>query len=70
LRIVKFEFDELKALSLYQRGMNDTEVANQLDVPWQTICKWRRRLGLPSNYQSKGRPRNYTTKVESNLMSV
>lgn len=43
-------FDEEKALELYHKGMNDREIAGELYVSSASICAWRQRRGLPTNF--------------------
>ena len=42
-------FDHLTRLALYQKGLDDTEIACIEGVTKGTICHWRRHHGLMSN---------------------
>jgi transposase len=37
-----------KAMRLYDQGLNDREIAEDLDTSQALVCIWRRRNGLPS----------------------
>lgn len=41
--------DKARFLSLYNVGLNDTEIAAELGVSLPTVGKHRRKLGLPRN---------------------
>lgn len=41
--------DKEKAKKLYEAGMSDKEIANELGMALSTIGVWRMREGLPSN---------------------
>lgn len=43
--------DEEKALELYEAGLRDHEIAKAVGVSGNTVCNWRRRMGLPSKYR-------------------
>ena len=37
------------AMELYSHGLTDSEIAKQIGVRSETVCKWRNKLGLPAN---------------------
>ena len=43
------ELRENKRLELYNRGLNDAQIARIVGVENSTISQWRRSIGLPSN---------------------
>ena len=38
---------------LYNQGMNDSEIADELGVGKTTVARWRKKNNLESNYQRK-----------------
>ena len=51
---VVFQYDWDRALTLYDRGFTDAQIADAIGCKWQTVVKWRRREGLPSKHRFKG----------------
>jgi uncharacterized protein YjcR len=43
------EFDEKKAMKLYEKGMTDVEIGKELGRSTTTIYNWRTRAGLDAN---------------------
>lgn len=39
---------------LYADGLYDGEIAEKVGASETSVCRWRRRNGLPSNYGGKG----------------
>lgn len=48
---VVFQYDWDRALTLYDRGYTDAQIADAIGCKWQTVVKWRRREGLPSKHR-------------------
>lgn len=48
------KFDETLARKLYDDGLSDQKIADQVGASFQSISRWRIRNGLPSNYIAKG----------------
>ena len=46
--------DQKLAKKLYDRGMTDSEIANEMCVSKNAIKSWRKRNGLVSNYYKSG----------------
>lgn len=58
------DWDDEKALALYQQGLYDQEIADQIGVSKPTVCRWRNGMGLPPN---KSRRRKDGTMVDWDL---
>lgn len=53
-RPVRTYLDQKLAKKLYDRGMTDSEIANEMCVSKNTIKSWRQRNGFVSNYYKIG----------------
>ena len=42
-----------KYAELYDQGLNDCEIAAELDCERSTICNWRKRTGRRANWGSR-----------------
>ena len=42
-----------KYTELYDKGLNDCQIAAELDVERTTICNWRKRTGRRANWGSR-----------------
>ena len=42
-----------KYAELYEKGLNDCQIAAELDVERSTICNWRKRTGRRANWGSR-----------------
>ena len=64
-----YKMDNLapKALELYNAGLNDTQIAEDLNITTMTVRKWRERMNLSSNWRPTGRPRRLS---EDEAMSL
>ena len=45
----KLRYDEDKLLTMYDKGMNDAEIARELGCAKDTVFRWRKRMELPPN---------------------
>lgn len=48
---VVYKYDWDKALTLYDKGCTDEQIAKALGCSFKTVNKWRRREGLPSKHK-------------------
>lgn len=48
-RKVRMRLDQRTAWELYDRGMNDHEIADKLEASSSAVYHWRYRNGLPAN---------------------
>lgn len=44
------EEEHEKRMRLYQQGWNDRQISEALFLDTKTICKWRKKHDLPSNF--------------------
>ena len=53
------KFDTIKEkldnnfINLYEKGLNDTQIAKSLNLNQNTVGNYRRKLGLENNYRKK-----------------
>jgi uncharacterized protein YjcR len=57
----KIKIDEVRAMELYQMGMNDAEMAKKLEVSTCTVSNWRKRHSLRANYLISRKPKKPET---------
>lgn len=55
-------FDEQKALELHKQGLYDAEIAKAVGASKTSVCYWRKRRGLESNFKVK-RPEKPVSKL-------
>lgn len=46
---MKERWDKVRALELYQAGLPEDQIADDVGVKPSTICRWRRENGLPAH---------------------
>lgn len=57
--------DTARARELYDQGLGDQRIGNELDVAKETVASWRRKSGLPSQPQLAEAKRNETKEDEA-----